>query len=250
MGRRRAARRVAVAAATAVGLTAGAGTGAARAADAIEGSWLYESGQVLVEMVSPGTFKGTVVKPTRFTACTHPVGELMWQITGSNLSFKGTHVWYRNDCSQDPGGESTWTITNTNPASYAMRFCTVTPGGGPPTFDPSGQPAGATRCLDLERTLPPQPTPTFAAVVPLAPGAKCRRSRTMRLRLRIPKADPLVRTTIRITGRRTRIVKGSRLAKTITLRRLSRSRYTVRVTATTASGRVLEGSRRYRRCPR
>jgi hypothetical protein len=240
---------MAVAAASAAGVALGAG--AAQAADAIEGSWLFENGQVLVEATSPGTFKGTVVKPTRFTACTHPVGEAMWAMTGTNLSFKGTHVWYRNDCSQDPGGESVWNITSTDPAHYTMRFCTVNPGGGPPTFDPAGNPVGATRCLDLKRVLPPQPVPAFASVVRLPPTpAKCRHSRSIRLRLIAPKADPLRRATVRVTHRRLRVITGSRLAKAVNLRRLPPGRYTVNVTATTASGRVIQGERPYRSCPR
>ena len=92
------------------------------------------------EATGPGTFKGTVVKPTRFTACTHPIGQLMWQISGAGAAYAGTHIWYHSDCSEDPGGQSTWQITSTDPANYTLRFCTVAPGGGPPTFDPAGAP--------------------------------------------------------------------------------------------------------------
>src|SRR5919201_506455 len=150
-----------MACAVAAGATVVAFAAPARAADQIEGSWLFENGEVLVEATGPGTFKGTVVKPTRFTACTHPVGQVMWQIAGSGGNYSGTHIWYTSECAENPGGQSTWLITSTDPANYTLRFCTVVPGGGPPTFDPPGNPAGTptggTRCHDLMRTLPPQP---------------------------------------------------------------------------------------------
>jgi hypothetical protein len=247
------ARRIAcvvAASATAVALAA-----PAQAADQIEGSWLFESGEVLVEATGPGTFKGTVVKPTRFTACTHPVGQVMWQISGAGASYSGTHIWYHSDCTEDPGGQSTWLITSTDPANYTLRFCTVQPGGGPPTFNPPGNPAGtptgATRCHDLERTLPPQPAPTFTSVVSLPKQTrKCRSRRHFRIRLREPKADPLVRATVQVTGKRVRVLVGRRLTAPVDLRNLPKGRYTVKIVATTASGRVIQGTRRYRTCAR
>jgi hypothetical protein len=223
--------------------------GPAQAADQIEGSWLFESGQVLVEATAPGAFKGTVVKPTRFTACTHPVGQVMWQMTGAGASYTGTHIWYTSECAENPGGQSTWQITSTDPAHYTLRFCTVAPGGGPPTFDPGGVPTGDTRCHDLERILPPQAAPTFAGVVTLPKATrKCRSRRSFRIRLREPKADPLVRATVQVNGRRVRVVAGRRLTAPVDLRNLPRGRYTVKIAATTASGRVVSGTRRYRTC--
>jgi hypothetical protein len=241
------ARRAAVAAAVAAAVVAPAAP--AEAADQVEGSWLFESGQVLVEATAPGTFKGTVVKPTRFTACTHPVGQVMWQMTGAGASYTGSHVWYTSECAENPGGQSTWQITSTDPANYTLRFCTVAPGGGPPTFDPGGVPTGDTRCHDLQRILPPQAAPTFAGVVTLPKATrKCRSRRSLRIRLREPKADPLVRATVNVDGRRVRVVVGRRLTAPVDLRNLPRRRYTVKIAATTASGRVVQGTRRYRTC--
>jgi hypothetical protein len=238
-----------VAGATLLGMAAGAGV--AQAAEAIEGSWTFENGEVLVEPTGAGAFKGTVVKPTRFTACTHPVGQVMWSISGSGTSYTGTHVWYHSDCGEDPGGLSTWTITSTDPANFGVRFCTVNPGGGPPTFDPAGNPTGATRCHDLKRILPPQPKPTFKSVVSLPQETrKCRSRRSFRIRLRAPKADPLVRATVDVNRRRVRVVAGARLTAPVDLRGLPRGRYIVKIVATTASGRVLQGYRKYRTCAR
>jgi len=238
-----------MACAAAVGAALVAVAAPALAADQIEGSWLFESGQVLVEATGPGTFKGTVVEPTRFTACTHPVGQVMWQIAGAGASYTGTHVWYTSECAENPGGQSSWQILTTDPANYTLRFCTVAPGGGPPTFDPAtGAPTGDTRCHELKRVLPPQAKPTFTSVVSLPKGRKCRSRRSFRIRLREPKADPLVSAIVNVNGRRVRVVKGRRLTAPVDLRNLPRGRYAVKIVATTATGRVLQGTRRYRTC--
>jgi hypothetical protein len=249
MGRQRTVRALAAAAATVVGVAVG--PGAAQAAEPIEGSWLFENGEVLVEATGPGAFKGTVVKPTRFTRCAHPTGQVMWRLGGTGAAYNGTHIWYHSDCSEDPGGRSVWTITNTDPANFTLRFCTVTPGGGEPTFDPAGAPTGDTRCHDLKRILPPQPRPTFTSVVSLPKVTrKCRSRRSFRIRLRAPKADPLVRATVHVNRKRVRVVVGARLTAPVDLRGMPRGRYTVKIVATTASGRVIQGNRRYRTCAR
>jgi hypothetical protein len=244
---RRRVRVLAMAGATVAVMAVGAG--AARAADLIEGSWLFESGQVLVEATAPGSFQGTVVKATQFAACPHPVGQRMWQIGGSGTSYTGTHIWYHDDCSENPGGQTTWTITSTDPANFTLRFCTVTPGGGPPMFDPAGNPMPGTNCHDLKRLLPPQPKPTFSTVVSLPKATrKCRSKRNFRIRLRQPKADPLVRATVDVNRRRVKVLAGARLTAPVDLRGLPKGRYTVKIVATTASGRVIRGSRKYRTC--
>lgn len=225
------------------------GVAPARAAEQIEGSWLFESGEVLVEPTGAGAFKGTVVKPTRFTACAHPAGQRMWQISGSGAAYTGTHIWFRPSCDEDPGGQSTWTITSTDPANFTLRFCTINPGRGAPTFDSAGNPTGSTRCHELKRILPPQPPPTFENVVTLPKATKkCRSRRNFRIRLRAPKADPLVRATVDVNGRRVKTLAGARLTAPVDLRGLRKGRYTVKIVATTASGRIITGTRKYRTC--
>jgi hypothetical protein len=223
--------------------------GSAAAADLIEGSWLFQEGEVLVQATGPGAFEGTVVKATRFAACPHPAGERMWQMSGGGTSFSGTHIWYRPDCSPDPGGQSTWTVTSTDAANFTLRFCTVAPGGGPPAFDAAGIARPGTICNDLKRVLPPQPTPTFQRVVGLPKETrKCRSRRNFRIRLRAPKADPLVRATVHVNGKRVKVLSGSRVTAPVDLRGLPKGRYKVKIAATTTSGRVIQGTRRYRTC--
>ena len=172
----------------------------------------------------------------------------MWQINGSAMSYTGTHTWYGADY-EKPGGESTWTITNNDPTSFTLRFCTVSPGDGPPTFYVAGNPVGGTICNELKRVLPPAPKPTFASVVSLQGDCKCRSRRDFRIRLRAPKADPLVRATVQVNGKQVRVLAGTRLTAPVNLRGLPTGRYAVKIVATTASGRVIQGTRHYARAP-
>ena len=148
------------------------------------------------------------------------------------------------------GGEATWKITSIDPANVTLRFCTAPPGGGPPMVDAAGNPLTGTECHDLKR-FPPVPKPQFATIASLPKQTRtCRSRRDFRIRLREPKADPLVRATVQVDGRRVRLLVGARLSAPVNLRGLPTGRYTVKIVATTASGRVIQGTRRYRTCAR
>jgi hypothetical protein len=126
----------------------------------IEGTWNFGGGEILVQPVSGDAFTGTVVAQTTFGSCPHPVGQAIWQIQGSGANYTGTHVWNHADCAPNPGGQSTWTITSTDPSTYTLTFCTAAPGDGPP--DPAATPtnfAGGTQCFALTRQLSPGETP-------------------------------------------------------------------------------------------
>ncbi len=100
---------------------------AAQAYDPVEGTWNFSGGAVLVEATGAGTFKGTVVKPTRFATCIHPVGQLMWKMSSTPPDYTGTHDWYHDDCSVSPGGKAAWHLT-TKDGGPALLFCTNVPG--------------------------------------------------------------------------------------------------------------------------
>jgi hypothetical protein len=139
---------------------AAAAPAAALATEPIEGTWTYGDGRVLVERVGPAEYVGTVVKRVRFTNCDHPVGEKMWSLGGSGSSYRGTHVWYGASpkCDIDPGGRSTWRITDQDPKTFALRFCTAPPGQGAPQTRPDGTAIEPTYCMTLRRTKPPAPS--------------------------------------------------------------------------------------------
>ena len=59
-----------------------------------------------------------------------------------------------------------------------------------------------------------------------------------------------MRATVQVNGRRVRLLAGARLTAPVNLRGLPAGRYTVKIVATTASGRVIQGTRRYRTCAR
>jgi hypothetical protein len=98
----------------------------------------------------------------------------------------------------------------------------------------------------------PAPTvaalPSFAQVVVLPSARKCVSRRRFRIRLRTPRGEAVVKATVLVNGRRVKVVRGSRLRAPVDLRGLPKGRFTVKITLTTASGRTVTGSRRYRTC--
>lgn len=120
----------------------------------IEGAWYFEGGQVLVEPIGPNAFKGTVIQPTRFSECTHPVGQRMWEIVGSGAGYTGTHVYFRSDsaaeCSWNPGGLSVWSVSE-QATRFLLGFCTAPPGLGSPG---PGNPETTCRTLDRAKAPP------------------------------------------------------------------------------------------------
>ena len=209
---------------------------------------VLNSGEVLVEATGAGTYKGTVVKDTQFSTCTHRAGEVMWEMaaTADPNVFTGGHNWFNTStCTfQTPKGRAKWTITSTDPANFTLSFCTVPPSNttDPPDNDPTG-------CSELKRIRPPAAAPTFASTVVLPKaGKKCRSRRNFRIRLRQPAADPLQSATVKVNGRTVRTIKRDRITAPVDLRDLPKGRYTVLITATTASGKTIKGSRKYRTC--
>jgi len=80
-------------------VAATAGPASAATVDPIVGFWNLSGGVVNVAG-SGSSFAGLVVKATRFSTCTHPSGEAMWQITKTATGYTGTHVWFKalGDC--------------------------------------------------------------------------------------------------------------------------------------------------------
>jgi hypothetical protein len=132
------------------------GSATARAEDdPIVGFWNVSGGVVQVTG-SGSSFTGTIVKPTRLSDCTHPVGEAMWKIAKSGTGYTGTHTWFAaGNCT--PGslglGSSTWTISESG-STLVLHFCTTSPAD-----------SSDTRCSDLTRAKPVAPGPVPIATV-------------------------------------------------------------------------------------
>jgi len=112
-------------------------------ADPIVGLWNFSGGVVRVAGAGT-TFTGTVVKPTRFSVCTHPVGEVIWRITKSGSGYTGTHEYFDTaTCVPGSGGRgvATWSIGESG-GKPILRFCSTDPA-----------PDGATECDDLTRPM-------------------------------------------------------------------------------------------------
>ncbi len=236
--------------AVAVGVAAW-GAPAAQAASPIEGSWFFNNGEVLVEATGPGTFKGTVVRETQFSECPHQVGEFMWDLraTANPAVFEGGHNWLESSSCTilSPRGRAKWTIVSVDPQNFVLRFCTVPPEDttSPPEDDPSG-------CDDLRRLRPPQPPPSFASSVTLPKQGKrrCRSRRNFRIHLRSTEADPLIGALVTVNGKLVKTVTREQISAPVDLRGLPKGRYRVTIVMKTASGKIIQGVRRYRTCAR
>ena len=215
------------------------------AADDIEGTWSFEGGEVLVENTGDGTFKGTVVKPTRFSPCEHAVGEQMWEIraTADPGHYEGGHNWFNSQCTiVSPRGPSRWVVLRADNAAWSLYFCTSSPDA-----TPNSEPT----CENLSRLRPSLPAPTAAQSVVLPSASRaCRSRRSFLVHLRQNRRDPLVRASIRVAGRVVRTIGFKRIAVPVNLRGLPRGVYTVSITAVTATGKVITTKRRYRTCAR
>jgi hypothetical protein len=229
----------------------------AAAAEPIEGSWFFDGGEILVEPTDDGSFRGTVVRPTRLATCTHPAGERIWSLAGTGTHYTGTHQWFRTStCTPNPGGQSTWDVSPLQGEQQTVRLCTRDPdAGGPPALNPDGSPADSrTHCLVLDRARPAFAPPTFRGVV-VTPPARTRRGcgahrRRIAVRLRNPKQDPLASVVVRVNGRTVRVLRGAAVRGRIVLRGLPLRRSRVTFVVRTASGRTLRGTRTFRACPR
>ena len=60
--------------------------------DPLVGLWRYGDGTVRVVRHANGSFTGTVGAPLRFAACSHPAGEAMWRLWGSDGRYSGRQL--------------------------------------------------------------------------------------------------------------------------------------------------------------
>lgn len=76
----------------------------------------------------------------------------------------------------------------------------------------------------------------------------CASRRNFRIRLRAPHGERLRSAKVFVNGRRVAVLRGRRLTAPVDLRNLPKGRFTVKVIATTTTGRTITETRRYRTC--
>src|SRR6476620_1218955 len=114
----------------------------AQAASPIEGVWSFNGGRIAIQQSGqPGQFAGTVVAPTTFSLCTHPVGEEIWTQMAKQPdgSYWGLHQWFfeTSECVRNPAlGRTAWRVLQSAGGRY-LRACFREPGSGlQPTISP------------------------------------------------------------------------------------------------------------------
>lgn len=245
--------------ALAAALVAGAGSASAEAP--IVGVWSFSGGKVAIQAQSDGTFTGTVVAPTKFAECTHPVGEQMWaQITPqADGSYWGSHQWFfaSAECIPNPAlGPTAWRVLGNNSSQF-LRVCFSEPGSNAqPTIAADGSSSKATfGCVDSARisALPKLSSKKLARFAHLPRNGSCLAHRKMRIALQDPDNDPFAKIEVALKSgklhRKASIKRHPHSATaTLSLKGLPETRFTVSARLTTVLGRHLSLHRKYRLC--
>jgi hypothetical protein len=243
-------------------LLAGALLPSAAAASPFEGVWSFNGGQVAVQAHGNGTFTGTVVAPTKFSECFHPVGEAMWTEIRAQTdgSYFGLHRWYfaNSGCVPNPTlGLTAWRVLEAADGSKFLRVCFSAPGSSSqPTISPDGKSQGATfGCSDSARIsgLPAVKQAEVGRYLVLPDNAGCIGRKRMRIWIKDPASDPFKKISVRLrSGDVTRRAKlrhrPSGAVAILNLQGLPRATFTVTVRTTTLLGSTLSSKRKYRAC--
>lgn len=236
---------------------AAAAPSAAHAAADIEGTWSFSGGQVVVQAQPDGSFVGTVIRPTRFSECAHPVGEQMWielraQPDGQ---YFGRHQWFNTTtCAYIDRGNTAFRVLTRPDGQKFLRVCFTNPESPEiqPSIDAAGNSTNTTRgCSDSDLLAPPAaPAQSISAIatLPSQGKKKCLSKRSFRIRLKEPKGDALDSAKVYVNGKLVRTIKRDRITAPVNLTGLPKGRYTVRITAKTVLGRTITGTRKYRTC--
>jgi hypothetical protein len=245
-------------AATILLLTVGVATAAATSS--IEGIWSFTGGQIAIESNGNGTFKGTVVQPTRFATCTHEVGQEIWQdITPQpDGSYWGLHQWFKSDestgaCVVNPvPGPTAWRVLEEPDGAHKLLVCLSYPGSKQPTIPPGTSGVGATfGCRESLMTAPlaNSAVGSFKEVVSLPSAKKCVSARKFAIHIHDPKYDPFETVVVRLRGHKLKVEhRGSTYTATVSLEGLPPGAFTLKVEAVTFRGHHLSGSRTYHTC--
>ena len=232
---------------------------AARAAAPIEGVWSFNGGRIAVKSSGNGTFTGTVVAPTKFSLCTHPVGEEIWTQMAAQPdgSYWGLHQWFyeTSECFRNPSlGASVWRVLESPQGRY-LRVCLSEPGSNlQPTIAADGTSANATfGCVDSALLSQVPRLASLSRYVRFPSNRKCLSRHRLRIQIHNPENDPIKRVRVTATGggvtRKARIArKKYGFLATLRLAAIPGGSVTVRIRMITTLGQKLSGKRVYRRC--
>jgi hypothetical protein len=241
-----------VALAAVCGLSSFAAT--AGAVGSIERVWSFQEGAVDVVAQPKGAFLGVVSVATKFAKCVHPVNEQMWiqMEPQPDGSYWGLHRWYYETCVPNPTyGPTAWRVIQNQQKEEVLRVCFSAPeSGSQPTIAPDGTHAHATYgCVDSKPIAPVPSATTFKQAVTLPSAKGCVRLRSLTIKLRNPKYDPLKQVVVWVNRKKVANLRGvKKLKHAIRLKHLPKGRFTVKVLAVTVLNHRLTGSRSYTGC--
>ncbi len=239
----------------------------------IEGVWAFNGGAVDIVAIPGGKYEGIVTVQTQFASCAHKVEEHMWtDITQQpDGSYWGLHQWFHGapECAKNTQlGPTAWRVMHEPNGSRYLRVCFSNPGSSQPTISADGTPKEPSEnaahhvtygCVNSE-LIAPLPVAQHAAGsgsrstanverLTLPSAKQCLRPGALKIRLKEAKYDPFKKVTILFRGHRLATSrKGSYVVATLNLRGLKKSKFTVKVRATTLLGHKLHATRTYRIC--
>jgi hypothetical protein len=234
----------------------------------IEGVWSFKGGAVDITQLPNGNFQGTVTTETQFAECPHQVGEVMWTRISEQPdgSFWGFHQWFRSECKLEPQfvGPTAWRVLHESTGARYLKVCFNHPGTSQPKIAPDGAEAEVNYGCYNSSLIAPLPTVsgegssgtgagaktiTFGKTVILPNAKVCVSHRSLKIKLKDPKYDPLEEIVVRVNGKKVATVKGvSRIKQGVTLKKLPSGTYKLTIVATTILKQNLLGSRTYRSC--
>jgi hypothetical protein len=77
---------------------------------------------------------------------------------------------------------------------------------------------------------------------------RCVSRRAFRIRIRVPRGKKALSATVRVNGKRVRVVRGKRLRAPVRLRGLPKGTFKVRITIRLTNGKRVTGVRTYHTC--
>jgi hypothetical protein len=240
-------------------------SGGSRSGNPIEGVWSFSGGAVAIEGLSDGSYQGIVVDPTSFAVCTHPAGQVMWTAMREQAdgSFWGLHTWFKggDKCEENPlRGQTAWRVLVGADGARHLVVCFSTPGdNSQPKIDAAGKCTGGTFGPAIESSplggLPgsgagPNGGPvTFERVVLVPSNSSCLKRKSLKIKLKNPKYDPLREVVVKVNGKKAKAIVGTeKLRKPIILKDLPDGAFRVSVVATTVLNERLKGNRKYTTC--